>query len=49
MVLLYETEWEAPLLEPYRDPDAEALMGEKYGLVMDSACGLANQWKIAGA
>ena len=33
---LHEIEWEAPLIEPYRDPDAEALMRKKYGFVMDS-------------
>jgi AhpD family alkylhydroperoxidase len=36
MTLLHEIEWEAPLIEPYRDPDAEALMRKKYGFVMDS-------------
>ena len=36
MILLYEIEWEAPLIEPYRDPDAEALMRKKYRFVMDS-------------
>jgi len=25
MTLLHEIEWEAPLIEPYRNPDAEAL------------------------
>jgi hypothetical protein len=33
MTLLHEIEWEAPLIEPYRDPDAEALMRKKYGFV----------------
>lgn len=37
MTFLREIEWEAPLIEPYRDPDAEALMRKKYGFVMDSA------------
>ena len=36
MTLLHGIEWEAPPIEPYRDPDAEALMGKKYGFVMDS-------------
>jgi hypothetical protein len=36
MTVLREIEWEAPLIEPYRDPDAEALMRKKYGFVMDS-------------
>jgi len=36
MTLLHEIEWEALLIEPYRDPDAEALMRKKYGFVMDS-------------
>ena len=36
MTLLHEIEWEAPLIEPYRDPDAEASMRKKYGFVMDS-------------
>jgi hypothetical protein len=36
MTLLQEIEWEAPLIEPYHDPDAEALMRKKYGFVMDS-------------
>lgn len=36
MTLLREIEWQAPLIEPYRDPDAEALMRKKYGFVMDS-------------
>lgn len=36
MTLLHEIEWEAPLIEPYRDPNAEALMRKKYGFVMDS-------------
>jgi hypothetical protein len=36
MTLLHEIEWEAPLIEPYRDPDAEVLMRKKYGFVMDS-------------
>jgi hypothetical protein len=36
MTLLHEIEWQAPLIEPYRDPDAEALMRKKYGFVMDS-------------
>jgi class 3 adenylate cyclase len=36
MTLLHEIEWAAPLIEPYRDPDAEALMRKKYGFVMDS-------------
>jgi hypothetical protein len=36
MTVLHEIEWEAPLIEPYRDPDAEALMRKKYGFVMDS-------------
>jgi hypothetical protein len=40
MTLLHDIEWEAPLIEPYRDPDAEALMRKKYGFVMDSACPL---------
>jgi hypothetical protein len=36
MTLLHELEWEAPLIEPYRDPDAEALIRKTYGFVMDS-------------
>jgi hypothetical protein len=36
MTPLHEIEWEAPLIEPYRNPDAEALMRKKYGFVMDS-------------
>lgn len=36
LTLPRETDWEAPLIEPYRDPDAEALMRKKYGFVMDS-------------
>jgi AhpD family alkylhydroperoxidase len=36
MTLLREIEWETPLIEPYRDPDAEALMRKKYGFVMES-------------
>jgi AhpD family alkylhydroperoxidase len=36
MTLLHEIEWESPLIEPYRDPDAEALVRKKYGFVMDS-------------
>ena len=31
MSLLHEIEWEPPLIEPYRDPDAEALMRKTYG------------------
>jgi len=36
MTPLHEIEWEAPLIEPYRNPDAEALNRKKYGFVMDS-------------
>ena len=36
MTLLHEIKWQASLIEPYRDPDAEALMRKKYGFVMDS-------------
>jgi AhpD family alkylhydroperoxidase len=33
----HEIEWQAPLIEPQRDPGAEAMMRKKYGFVMDSA------------
>ena len=36
MTLLHDIEWETPLIEPHRDPAAEALMRKKYGFVMDS-------------
>jgi len=36
MTLLREIEWQAPLIEPYRDPDVEASMRRKYNFVMDS-------------
>jgi AhpD family alkylhydroperoxidase len=36
MTLLHDIEWGAPLIEPCRDHDAEALMRKKYGFVMDS-------------
>ena len=36
MSLLHEIEWEKPLIEPYRDPEAEALVRKQYGFVMES-------------
>lgn len=36
VTLLDEIEWTAPMIEPYRDQDAEVLMRKKYGFVMDS-------------
>jgi AhpD family alkylhydroperoxidase len=36
MTLLHEIEWMAPLIEPHRDRDAEALVRKKYGFTMDS-------------